>query len=86
MVPIQNLNILAAMAMKEGLSFEAAIQAITLNAAKIIEMDDRIGSLETDKDADVVIWSGNPFELASEPLWTIIDGEVVYQKEIEESC
>ncbi len=85
-VPIQNLNILAAMAMKEGLSFEAAIQAITLNAAKIIEMDDRIGSLETDKDADVVIWSGNPFELASEPLWTIIDGEVVYQKEIEESC
>ncbi len=84
--PIQRLNMMAGMAMKAGLPFEAAIQSITINAAKILEIDDRVGSLEVGKDADVVIWSGNPLEMASEPLVTMIDGEVIYTKGTEDSC
>lgn len=81
-MPIQRLNISAAMAMKAGLPFNEAIKAISINAAKIIDVDHRVGSLDIGKDADVVIWNGNPLEIASEPLVTIINGEVVYRKEL----
>lgn len=79
-IPIERLNIMAGLAMKEGLSFEEALAMITINPAKILGLDDRVGSLEPGKDADVVIWSGNPLELMSEPLFTIIDGKIVYEK------
>ena len=79
--PIQRLNMMAGMAVKAGASFDDAIKMITINPAKILELDDRIGSLEAGKDADVVVWSGNPLEMSSEPLMTIIDGQVVYERE-----
>lgn len=78
-IPIERLNIMAGLAMKEGLSFEETLAMITINPAKILGLQDRVGSLEAGKDADVVIWSGNPLELMSEPLVTIIDGEIVYE-------
>lgn len=78
--PIQRLNMMAGMAVKAGATFDDAIKMITINPAKILELDDRIGSLEAGKDADVVVWSGNPLEMSSEPLLTIIDGQVVYEK------
>jgi imidazolonepropionase-like amidohydrolase len=80
-IPIQRLNVCAAEAQKGGLSFDEAIKAITINPAKILELDHKIGSLEEGKDADVVIWSDNPLKIASESLVTIIDGQVVYQKD-----
>lgn len=79
-VPIERLNLMAGLAMKEGLSFEDALAMVTVNPAKILGLDDRVGSLQAGKDADIVIWSGNPLELMSEPLVTIIDGEIVFEK------
>ena len=53
---------------------------ITINAAKICRVDQRVGSLKKGKDADIAIFTGNPMEVFTETLYTIIDGKVVYKK------
>ena len=63
-----------------GLSQELAFRAVTINPARVLKLDDRLGSLEPGKDADVVIWSGNPFSNRTLCEKTIIDG-VVYDNE-----
>ena len=78
---IQDLCICAGFAAREGLGMEEALKAITINAAKICNVADRIGSLEVGKDADVAIFDGNPLEVFTKTRYTIIDGEVVYQPE-----
>jgi len=78
---IQYLPIYAGFAAKEGLGQEEALKAITINAAEICNVADRIGSLEEGKDADIAIFNGNPMETFTTVLYTIIDGKVVYQKE-----
>lgn len=60
-----------------GITEEQALRAITYDAAKHIGVEDRVGSLEAGKDADVVVWSGNPFELNSKVENVFIDGEKV---------
>ena len=75
--PLEQLPLCAALAVKEGMSEEDALRAITVNPAEILGVHDRIGSLEVGKDADIVVWSGHPFELTSRPLWVLIDGEIV---------
>ncbi|MCA0971824.1 amidohydrolase [Halobacillus litoralis] len=79
--PIQYLNICAALAAREGLDVEDALRGITIIPAKNLGVDDRVGSIEKGKDADVVLWSGHPFEFLSKPLWTMIDGNLVYYQE-----
>ncbi|MCL2617307.1 MAG: amidohydrolase family protein, partial [Defluviitaleaceae bacterium] len=65
---------------KAGLPENKAWECITINAAKIMGVEDRIGSLELGKDADIVIHNGNPLlEICSSPMCTIIDGKVVYR-------
>ena len=64
--PLKYLPICAAVAKKSGLSHEDAIAAITWNPARIAELDDRIGSLEVGKDADVAVFDGDPLDLTSE--------------------
>ncbi len=54
--------------------------AITLAAAKHLGVEERVGSLEVGKDADLVIWSHNPLELTSFVDVTIIDGQIVYER------
>jgi imidazolonepropionase-like amidohydrolase len=66
--------------MKEGLTFEEALSTITINAAEIAGIADRVGSLEPGKDADILILDGSPFEVATTTLYTIVDGKVVYSK------
>ncbi|MCX8131352.1 MAG: amidohydrolase [Clostridia bacterium] len=83
-IPVQYLGLCAAMAVKEGMDEEYALKAITINAAEITGIADRVGSLEVGKDADMVIFSGHPFELKSRVISTIINGNVVYQKECGE--
>jgi len=78
---INSLPLCAGMAVKAGLPMEEGLKAITINPAVICGVDDRVGSLEAGKDADVVIYSGNPMEVFTETLCTIIDGNIVYQKE-----
>jgi len=60
---------------------EKALEAITINPAKVLGIEDRVGSIEVGKDADIVIWDGNPLEIQSNVLCTIIDGKVVYKRE-----
>ena len=78
---IQYLPICAGLAVRNGLSMEAALKAITINAAKICRVDERVGSLKIGKDADIAIFDGNPLEVFTKTLYTIIDGEIVYKVE-----
>lgn len=64
-------------AIRNGITEQQALTAITLDAAKHLGVEDRVGSIEPGKDADLVIWSGNPFDLRSIPEKVFIDGEVV---------
>ncbi len=78
-IPLQHLPMCAALAAKAGLDEMEALRAISINAAEITGIADRVGSLEVGKDADVVVWSKHPFELQADVLMTIINGEVVYE-------
>lgn len=79
-IPIQYLPICAGFAAKKGLGIEEALKAITINAAKICGVEERLGSIEAGKDADIVIFTGNPMEVFTETLYTLIDGKIVYSK------
>ena len=61
-------------AIANGMSYDGALRAITINPARIFGVSDRVGSIEVGKDADVVIWSGDPFEPLSQPLAVFIQG------------
>ncbi len=67
----------AALAAANGLSFEEALSSITIDAARLLGVDDRVGSLESGKDGDVALYDGDPFEYTSHCVGTVIDGEVV---------
>ena len=75
--PVQYLPLCAAVAVKEGMDEQEALKAITINAAEITGISDRVGSLETGKDADIIILDGPPLELKTKVLYTIINGQVV---------
>ncbi|HAA26240.1 MAG TPA: amidohydrolase [Ruminiclostridium sp.] len=79
-VPIQHLLLSASVAVREGMEEEDALKAITINAAKAAGIDDRVGSLEPGKDADIVIFSGYPFDYKTKVDITIINGKVVYRR------
>jgi imidazolonepropionase-like amidohydrolase len=59
---------------------EQAFKAITLHAAEIIGVADRVGSLEVGKDADIVILDGHPFDYRTQVELVLVDGEVAYQR------
>lgn len=78
---IQSLPLCAGMAVKSGLDLEEGYKAITIHPAVICGVDDRVGSLEVGKDADIAIFTGNPMEVFTETLYAIIDGQVAYEAE-----
>lgn len=67
----------AAIAAANGLSREDALASITIDAAKILGVDKRIGSLEAGKDADVVLFDGDPFEYTSHVCGVLINGQII---------
>lgn len=79
-IPQQHLPLCAALAHKAGLPEEEALKAITINAAEIIGIGDRVGSLEVGKDADIIILSGHLFDYKTVVEKTIINGEVIYDR------
>lgn len=77
---IQYLPIYAGLAAKRGLGIEEGLKAITINPARICNVANRVGSIETGKDADIAIFTGNPMEVFTETVYTIIDGRIVYDR------
>lgn len=78
---IQSLPLCAGLAVKAGLPLEEGLKAITVNAASICGVADRMGLLEPGKDADIAIFTGNPMEVFTQTLYTLIDGRLVYEKD-----
>ena len=64
-----------------GLAFEEALATVTIDAARIIGVDDRVGSLQPGRDGDVAIFDGDPFEYTTHCIATVIEGEVVSEGE-----
>jgi imidazolonepropionase-like amidohydrolase len=79
----RNLPVPAALSVAHGLSEEAAIRALTINPAKILGVDDQMGSLEEGKAANIVIWSGSPIQLSSRVLAVLINGKVIPLENIQ---
>jgi len=67
----------AGLAQRGGLPFEAALEAVTLAPARMVGVEQRVGSLEVGKDADLVLWSGTPFEPTSRVIGVLLDGKLV---------
>ena len=67
----------AGVAAANGLSFDQALRTITIDAAKILGIDNRVGSLEVGKDGDVALYDGDPFEYTTHCVGTVIEGRVV---------
>lgn len=82
-VPEQYLVVSAALAVREGMDEPDAIRALTQNPADLNGVGERLGSIEPGKDADLVIWSGHPFEYKSRVDKTLILGQVVYDRQHE---
>jgi imidazolonepropionase-like amidohydrolase len=80
-VPINFLVHQASLAVKEGLPRETAIEALTINPAAFLRLDDRVGSLTPGLDGDVVIWSGDPLDVNSRAERVYISGREVYRFE-----
>ncbi len=79
-IPLQYLPMCAALAVKEGLSYEDGWRAITINPAVSTGIADRVGSLEPGKDGDVVIWTADPMTaVGAESYTTVVNGKIVYQ-------
>ncbi len=64
----------AAYAIRGGLPFEAALEAVTISPARMLGVEDRVGSVEVGKDADLVLWNGTPFEPSSRVVGVLLDG------------
>ena len=67
----------ATFAVRYGLSKDVALAAVTLRAAEILGIDDRVGSLRPGRDADLVVWSGDPFDPTTRPVAVYVSGEEV---------
>ena len=80
-VPVQHLMLCAALTVREGMDSEEALKAITINAASACRIDDRVGSLEVGKDADMVLYTGHPFDYMTRVYMTIINGKIAYTQE-----
>lgn len=79
-IPQQYLPLCAGLAVQAGMDPFAALQAITINPARHIGAEERVGSLEVGKDADIVITDGCPFEVSTNVKYVLIDGKIVAEK------
>jgi imidazolonepropionase-like amidohydrolase len=80
-IPLQHLPMCAAYSVKAGMREEDALKAITINAAEIIGVADRVGSLEEGKDADIAIFDGNPLEIMTKSMFVLINGRIVFKRQ-----
>lgn len=79
-IPLQHLSLCAGLAHKSGLDYMEALKCITINPAEIIGIADRVGSIKVGKDADIVVFEGDPIkDVDARAYMTIIDGQIVYR-------
>lgn len=76
-IPVDNLMVYAALAVKAGLAREEAYKSVTINPAEILGIDDQVGSLDAGKDADLVVYSGDPLDIAARVEAVYISGEKI---------
>jgi imidazolonepropionase-like amidohydrolase len=77
-VPIDSLRDSLIQCIREGLPMDKALEIVTINPAKILGVDDRVGSLKEGKDADFLIFNGDPFDSRNSVIKTYIDGNLVF--------
>lgn len=76
-IPVDNLMVYAALAVKAGLERAEAYKSVTINPAEILGIDDRVGSLDAGKDADLVVYSGDPLDIAANVEAVYISGDKI---------
>ncbi len=79
-IPLNYLPLCAALAVRGGMDKEEALRAITITPARICGIDDRVGSVEKGKDADLVVYKGTPFDITCPPIAVIAGGRIVSQE------
>src|SRR5699024_3473358 len=79
-IPEQYLPVEAGLCVREGLPEMEALRAITINAAEVIGLADRIGSLAPGKDADLVLFDGHPLETRTHASLVLVNGEIAYER------
>lgn len=77
--PVQHLRDMAIVSIRDGLPQDRALETITINPAKILGVDERVGSLEVGKDADFIVFGGDPWDARNSVIATYIDGAKVFE-------
>ncbi len=77
-IPQEEFFFQAAMAVRLGLDPQVAMKGLTINPAKAIGLDKQIGSLEVGKDADIVLWSGDPLDIRNHVSFVLVNGKLAY--------
>ena len=81
-IPLEKLAFCAGMALSDGLPYDEAWKAITINPSEVNGISERVGSLEEGKDGDIVIWNDDPLKtIGAKVHMTIIEGNIVYQND-----
>jgi imidazolonepropionase-like amidohydrolase len=79
-VPIEHLSVCASLAVRAGLPSEEALKAVTIYAAEHLDIQERAGSIERGKDADIAVWDGDPLDSRSKVVLTFVGGELVFER------
>ncbi|WP_245522781.1 amidohydrolase [Thermanaerovibrio velox] len=77
-IPIETLQVAVALAVRHGLDPLEAMRGVTLRAAEHLGIGHRMGSVEAGKDADLVLWTGDPTDVRHRPLWVMVGGEMAF--------
>lgn len=77
--PLAYFQAILCMAIKEGMDKNKALQAVTIVPSRVLGIEDRVGSIEKGKDADIVVWSGDPVEFYSRAVMTFINGKIAFK-------
>ncbi|MBD3413825.1 MAG: amidohydrolase family protein, partial [Candidatus Aminicenantes bacterium] len=80
---VRNLPVPASLSVAYGLNEEKALEALTINPAKILGMDDEVGSIQTGKTANLVVWTGSPVQMSSRVCHVVINGKVIPMESIQ---
>lgn len=79
-IPVQYLPLSGAIAVKGGLNMDYTLEAMTIKAAQICGISDRVGSITNGKDADLCLWEGNPLDAMNSPALVMVNGEIIFKK------